>query len=110
MIGGFGADVIKGENDDDILVANSLTFEDDPAALQAILTEWTSSRSFAQRIANLKSTGTGPKANGTYLLNSSSLIDDNAVDTLFGSSGSDWFLGTAGEDLFKDRKKKDQQN
>ncbi|MFY9255264.1 MAG: hypothetical protein WAO83_17570 [Fuerstiella sp.] len=62
------------------------------------------------RIDNLNGTGIGPRENGSYLLNTSTLINDNAVDKLFGSSGSDWFLGTLDEDLFKDINRKEQQN
>ena len=65
--------------------------------------EWTSSRSFASRVANLRGPGTGTRLNGNTFLDASIVLNDNALDQLFGSNGQDWFLGKVGLDLFKDR-------
>ena len=103
LIGGLGCDTLRGQDGDDILVANRVTFESDDIALQSVLAEWTSGRSFATRVANLRGTGSGTRLNGSTFLDSTTVLNDNAVDQLFGSNGQDWFLGTVGQDLFKDR-------
>lgn len=69
------------------------------AALKVILAEWNSSRTYANRIAELRN-GTG-LANGFCLIGddgpTQTVFNDDAVDTLTGSDGRDWFLanGTA---------------
>jgi Ca2+-binding RTX toxin-like protein len=69
--------------------------------------EWTSGRSYSQRIANLSNqsiTGTdgsqfAQRANGNYFLTTAgagaTVLDDNIADVLTGSSGLDWFLFNA---------------
>jgi Ca2+-binding RTX toxin-like protein len=64
--------------------------------LCAILAEWSTSRSYTPRVANIKGTGTGPRANGNYFLKAAgsdaTVFDDGAADVLTGSSGRDWFF------------------
>lgn len=84
MIGGLGSDKLKASGDDDILVGNRVTFEDNTVALQLILAEWSSNRSYASRVANLKGTGSGTRLNAATFLNSSTVLNDNAIDSLFG--------------------------
>ena len=103
MIGGNGVDRLIGGSDDDLLIGNRATLESNDAALQQILAEWTSNRTYAARVANLKGSGTGTRSNGNTFLNTSTVLDDGAIDTLMGSSGQDWFLGTVGQDIFQDR-------
>ncbi len=103
LIGGLGSDELRGEHEDDILVANQVTFEDETAALQAVLAEWNSGRSYSARVANIRGPGASTRLNGSYFLNSTTVLSDNAVDQLFGSNGQDWFIGTIGQDLFRDR-------
>ena len=110
LIGGLGADLLKGDSDGDLLIGNRVTFENDAVALQFVLSEWTSSRSYTSRIANLKGTGSGTRLNGTTFLNASTVLNDNAIDTLMGSTGQDWFLGTIGQDLFSGRAANEQIN
>lgn len=110
LIGGLGADLLKGDSDGDILVGNRVTFENDPVALQFVLAEWTSNRSYTSRVADLRGTGSGTRLNGTTFLNASTVLNDNAIDTLMGSSGQDWFLGTIGQDLFSGRTANEQIN
>ena len=110
LIGGLGADLLKGDGDGDILVGNRVTFENDAVALRFVLAEWTSNRSYTSRIANLRGTGSGTRLNGTTFLNASTVLNDNAIDTLMGSTGQDWFLGTIGMDLFSGRAANEQIN
>jgi Ca2+-binding RTX toxin-like protein len=94
LIGGLGADKLRGKGD--LLIASTTAFDADLAALDAIMAEWTSSRDYATRVANLRGTGSGPRANGGYFLQASgpgvTVFDDGAVDQLQGTSGRDWYF------------------
>jgi VCBS repeat-containing protein len=107
MIGGLGADRLVGNAEDDILIAGSTAFDGNIAALSAVRAEWTSSRSYSQRVANLSNqsiAGTdgsqfSQRSNGDYYLMvtgiDASVLDDDAADILTGSAGQDWFLFNA---------------
>jgi PKD domain/RTX calcium-binding nonapeptide repeat (4 copies)/Beta-propeller repeat len=102
LIGGMGADRAVGNADDDILIAGYTSFTDETAALLAIMTEWTSSGTYAERNTNLSSTHLrteGPTA---------TIHDDNAKDTLTGSSGQDWFFANLVLDSGDDATNKDK--
>ncbi len=82
-----------------ILVAGHTTL--DEAGLEAVLAEWTSSRSFDDKVANIAGTGVGPRGNGdSYLQVGVTLFNDHVADQLFGDSNSAayWLLDTAGSD------------
>jgi ELWxxDGT repeat protein len=90
LIGGTGADRIVGNADDDILIAGRTLFDADPAALAAVMAEWTrADRTYQQRIDALMAGGGN---NGSVVLNAGTVSDDDEVDVLTGSSGQDWFL------------------
>jgi Ca2+-binding RTX toxin-like protein len=100
LIGGYGKDTIYGSASDDILIGGTTAYDANTAALNAILTEWSSTASYSTRVANLTNA-----SNGTYNLianNSSGItrtvFDDSAQDTLYGEDGSDWFLGNTDAD------------
>ncbi len=93
IIGGVGADRIVGDADDDILIAGTTDFDDNAAALCAIMAEWTSCRSYAVRVFNL--TVGSPcvsRENGDFFLMPATVADDGVRDTLTGASGNDWFF------------------
>ena len=100
LIGGLGADRIVGNADEDILIAGTTEFDAFDSALAAIMSEWTSARSYAQRTANITggSGAASERRNGDYFLNTSvangliTVYDDNAKDMLTGASGQDWFF------------------
>lgn len=96
LIGGDGSDSLFGEAHDDILVAGSTVHDADLTALAAILAEWTSTNSYATRVANIRN---GGGANDAFTLDDTTVIDDGAVDTLWGQSGQDWFLFGSGDKL-----------
>ncbi|HMC64371.1 MAG TPA: hypothetical protein VKI65_05480, partial [Gemmataceae bacterium] len=92
LIDGTGADRLVGNANDDILIAGRTTFDNIDAALAGILAEWTSSRDYATRVANLSGTGNGPRLNGNVFLQANTtVLDDGMQDVLTGSSGQDWF-------------------
>jgi Ca2+-binding RTX toxin-like protein len=84
LIGDRGADRLLGQNDDDVLVGGATIYENNDAALGAILAEWTSRRPFGARVNSMAA-----------LLNPSSVIDDGARDELRGEGGRDWLLDFA---------------
>jgi len=105
LIGGLNADTLDGGADDDILVAGTTSFDADDAALNQILAEWTSLRSYQSRVKNLQGIGNGNpefgnRLNGTVFLKKhgnkhdgvATVFDDVDLDELTGSSGDDWFL------------------
>lgn len=94
LIGGMGADRLVGNADEDILIASA--YGGDEAALSAIMAEWTSTRDYATRTANLEGCGSDTRLNGDVFLKTdgdeATVGDENAVDVLTGSAGADWFF------------------
>jgi Ca2+-binding RTX toxin-like protein len=93
LIGGIGADRIVGNADDDILIAGYTTHDTDPAALDAIMNEWTrpdTEATYEQRINHLDGSLDGG-LNGLVLLTDETVSRDRAADVLTGSAGLDWF-------------------
>ena len=97
VAGGSGADLVHGNNTDDILVGGSLTYANESTsiinltALDAIMAEWRRTLAYSLRIDHLSVNSNGGFNNG-YMLNSNTVVDDGAVDTLIGDTGQDWFL------------------
>ena len=96
LIGGDGLDTLFGGGHDDILVAGPTTHDEDDEALQAILAEWTSTNSYTTRVNNIRN---GGGANGAFVLDDTTVIDDGLKDTLWGDGGLDWFLFGNGDKL-----------
>lgn len=104
MIGGLHSDILIGGSDQDILIGAQTSFDGDHEALDAILAEWTSNRTYQQRIDNLQGTGSGSsfddRLNGNVFLQAGVTVqDDHAADLLLGRRGRDWYLSTLGQDL-----------
>jgi uncharacterized delta-60 repeat protein len=95
MVGGAGADKVIGDVDDDILIGGTYSKAGDRKATNAVMAEWTSSRTYSQRVSNLRN-GTG--ANGSVVLLgfaggvNQTVFDDGAQDKLTGDVGTDWFF------------------
>lgn len=106
MIGGLGADHLVGNGNDDILIGGYTSFDGNQEALCALLDEWTASRDYATRVANLKGTGSGPRANGDYFLKANgadrTVFDDAAADRMVGSSGKDWIFANLDSGVLDD--------
>ena len=99
LIGSEGNDTLFGEQGDDILVAGPTAHDNDELALQSILAEWASSRSYNQRVNNIR---TGGGNTGGFAFDAGTVFDDGVVDTLWGKDGQDWFLFGIG-DVLKDK-------
>ena len=104
LIEGAGRDQLSGGGGSDLLIAGATAYDMNAAALAAILSEWSSTRSLAARSANLRS-GNGPVLAGTgvMLMANATVFADNDVDTLVGGSDLDWFIFDLKKDKAKDR-------
>ena len=96
LIGGLGSDDLQGGGGGDLLIGTRTANDNNASALLAVVAEWSSSRSYADRIANLRGVGTGTRANGNTFLKTSgpqaTIFEDAASDKLTGGSGRDWFF------------------
>jgi hypothetical protein len=92
LFGGAGSDTLHGGSDDDLLIGGVSTYDENLTALLALQAEWSRTDvDYLTRIGHLNGT-VGGGLNGTYLLNSQSVTDDGAQDTLFGHGGQDCSL------------------
>jgi autotransporter-associated beta strand protein len=92
LIGGDGRDSLSGNLGSDILIGGSTRYDDDQAALDLIMAEWTrEDESLENRKAHLLGTRSGGW-NGNVLLNDGALLDDGLIDTLFGDAALDWLI------------------
>jgi Ca2+-binding RTX toxin-like protein len=108
LIGGAGKDWLYGGTGDDLLLGDSTIWDNNDRALLAILAEWTSNNCFDRRITHIRN-GTGLAAG--YALKASTVLDDDAVDELWGDDGHNWFLNFSNHDKVKDfNSRNDQKN
>jgi pectate lyase len=107
IIGGGGSDTIYASQMADgaegghgsILVAGSTSLNE--AALAAILTEWTTTRSYEQKIANIMGTGSGLRENGDYFLQPGvTILSDSSEDELFSDTNGElnWLIYAFADD------------
>jgi hypothetical protein len=96
LIGGRGRDVLLGLGGQALLIGDATAFDHDEIALGSIMAEWSSNRSRAERIANLKGKGQGPRLNGDNFLTwrgpSATVHRDHHHDGVFGRPGKDWVV------------------
>jgi RTX calcium-binding nonapeptide repeat (4 copies)/Beta-propeller repeat len=90
IIGGFGADKLLGGRGDDILIGSATIYDRNATALDAILTEWSSNRTYATRVANIRR---GVKKISLI----GAILADNAANNLTGDAETDWFFGALDE-------------
>ncbi len=100
LIGGMGGDLVDGGNDDDIVIGNRTTHDASIDALSALMAEWgRTDLGYLDRINHL-SGAVGGGLNGAFLLNASTVLDDNkTMDILFGRGGLDWFFQGIKDDV-----------
>ena len=101
LIGGLGADRLDDDDQENLIVAGFTSFDFNDAALRALSDEWTSTRTYAQRVQNLSGDATGStfgaRQNQTFFLRGDdgpqqTVFDDGAIDDLDGGKALDWFL------------------
>ena len=91
LIGGGGRDWLNGSGSDDILIGGSTVYDNDDAALSAILGVWTSRTSYNNRVSTIRS-GSG-SLGGVKLEANTTVLDDGARDVMIGNRGKDWYFG-----------------
>lgn len=109
LLGGAGGDTVKGGGSEDVLIGATTLFDADPVALAALHAEWRSTRTYPERVANLRGTGSGPpfdaRLNADYFLRLSgaapTVLDDDRADRLLGGSQRDLFFAHL-QGVFKD--------
>jgi len=102
LIGGRGGDTLHGGSNDDILIGGYTDFDANTAALLAIVKEWgRTDATYATRISHLNGSASGGQnfVGTTAIRLTASTVhatgtvnDDNAVDSLYGDAGTDWFF------------------
>lgn len=86
LIGGAGRDAINGGSGEDILIGGTTTHQ--IPALRNVLREWSSTTTYATRVANLSRVGAG-----TLILQpTNSVLDDAAIDNIWGAGNADWIF------------------
>ena len=88
---------IHGAAGDDILIAAVLNLPNMNAGLTDIRNEWTSQRTFPERVFNLQNPG--PQAADTLLQVANTVFDDIDPDRLFGGLDADWYFANLDQDL-----------
>lgn len=100
LIGGSGRDRANGGSGEDILIGGTTTHQ--IPALRSIMAEWSNAQTYAQRVASLSRTGAG-----LLTLNpGSTVLDDSAVDEIWGAGSPDWLfarLEGSTSDVLRDR-------
>jgi Ca2+-binding RTX toxin-like protein len=96
LIGGLGFDILSGGGKEDILVGNRVAFEDDLTAMRLLRNEWgRTDIPLNMKVDHLRGYLSGGQ-NGSYILDASTIMEDQAIDDLWGNSGTDWFLSPVG--------------
>jgi hypothetical protein len=93
LIGGTGSDTLYAGSGGDILIGGYTAYDSDLTALAFIMAEWDSADSYPTGVNKLMN---GGGLNGSYVLNGTTVFDDNAVDGLYGGAGLDWFFAHQG--------------
>jgi Ca2+-binding RTX toxin-like protein len=109
LSGGLGSDTLYGGTGQDILVGGRISFDSNLNGLRQLLLEWSrtgTESSYQQRYNNLSNTGSlsTNRLNGSFFLRGTTegtsnrtLLDDSAVDKLWGQGDLDWFAATTTE-------------
>lgn len=110
LIGGDGQDVLVSYSltgparaaDGSLLVSGATAFDANPAALRALLMEWSSGRSLLTRIRNLLSgNGSTNRANGKVFLNAQTLKPDRYTNLIAAFPGRDLLFRNTRDRLFR---------
>jgi hypothetical protein len=100
LIGGSGPSTLNGGSGGDILIGGTTNYDNNAAALAAVLAEWSRTDiDYATRIAHLNG-GMSGGLNGIVLLSSSTVHPDGQVNNLYGGAGLDWYFAGVLDVLF----------
>jgi hypothetical protein len=92
LIGGLGADTLRAAFGGSILIGGTTDYDANVPALLAIMKEWgRTDAAYSARVKHLQGSLAGG-LNGSYRLTATTMHDDNAIDSLYGWDGMDWFV------------------
>ena len=92
LIGGLGLDILDGGADDDLLIGGKTTNDGLISNLNNIRTEWTSSKLYATRVANLRAGVGSPVVSLKAKVNVLNDRSSGSADSLTSGIGDDWFF------------------
>src|SRR5262249_61759928 len=95
---GSGTGTVDVGSGNDILIGGTTAFDSNYAALDSILAEWQSNKSYSQRISDLKGTTSGGLNDSNKLIINTSVFGGGA-DTLVGKGPNDWYLEFANDTI-----------
>lgn len=93
LIGGRGRDRLLGGFGEDLLIGGSTVYDDDHDLLLQILDLWTQPLPYAQRVETLQD-----DSQPLSLVPNVTVLNDDAVDRLFGGFCRDWIVRDGGRD------------
>jgi hypothetical protein len=96
LMAGSGTATVDGGSGNDILIGGTTSFDASYSALDSLLAEWQSNKSYAQRISDLKH---GGGLNGTNTLAVNTTVHGGGADTLVGRGPNDWFFAFANDTI-----------
>jgi hypothetical protein len=98
LIGGSGPSTLHAGPGGDILIGGTTSYDNNAAALGAVLAEWgRTDADYATRIAHLMN---GGGLNGSTVLNTSTVHNDGVANSLYGGPGQDWFFAGVMDAIF----------
>jgi Ca2+-binding RTX toxin-like protein len=89
LIGGLGSNTLYAGSAGDILIGGTTSYNSNTTALAYIMAEWDSGDSYSTRVNKLSK---GGGLNGAYVLNSTTVSNNNATDQLYAGAGLDWYF------------------
>ncbi len=107
LIGGEGRDTLRGGSGEDLLIGGTTVYDNNDAALAAVMAEWISTRKFKNRCDRLDSGIPDSTLGLIRLKKGDTVLDDQAIDTMYGGPESDWFLEFP-DDTVRDRGRGDR--
>ncbi len=98
LIGGMNPDTLRGGSGEDILIGGTTTYDNNVAALAAIMDEWTAAGWFSVRARRLDAGIDHPTVGllrlkrNVALDDGMTVYDDRRRDVLVGGANADWFF------------------
>jgi uncharacterized repeat protein (TIGR01451 family) len=100
LISGLGKSTLNGHSGNNIEIGGYTTFDNTSfgsagdVALESVLAEWSSSDSYATRVADISGgPPSGLNLNGSdYFIAGTTVFNNGAADSLYGGTGTNWYF------------------